>query len=1051
MPDALTAEELVGAVERVAGLAHAGRADLGLPQGRALLARLEGGAAPPDEMRSAQALNVLGQFFMGHEFADEAQRAYTLGLGIVERVAPQDWSSLATLRNNLGQAEHRLGRREAARALLEDSLALKLQGPDTPLNIAYTRDNLALVLGELGETERAEQLHLEALEVFEREQGPKSADLATALGSLGKLCARQGQTARARACLLRSLDIHLQTDGIEGQNTRVTVAHLVGLCLEQHDHRLAGELADIVLPIGGDAPDARHHGAAVAMLELARRAFEAFSLGLAERLAARAMVLLEASEGPGSPNELAATRLLANVHAAKGNPAAAEALLMQALEVSEASGHDRAQTLVDFGKALRQRGRSSFGAAATMFEHALRLLRGSPERDPTLLASALGNLGALRFENDEPQAADALYGEALAAIGDDPGRHDLPWLLHQRAMLHYHLGRHDEALPGYLRARKLWHQRLGARHPFVATTEANLALLHWARGDAAAAAKSFALAHRLRAPELARLLAVGSERERADAARDQIDDLYKLVSFHLSAGVAAEAAATTLIQRKGSVLDAVAQSQARLRSRLTPASRRLLDQLADTDRRIADQIAAEHAERGADARAVATLQSQSDRLQAELARRSAFGQWALTPPTLTAVRAALPTGAILVEYLRHPVFDPVRTGAQRSWQAPRYAAMVLRRRGAPQWVDLGDAQVIDAAASDLRHRLSDPGADGLDEAAQALGALIVAPIEAWLGNPRLLLIAPDGALNLVPFGVLGDPPLAERCAISHLVGGRELLRPDDDTEPTSPPQAIVDPDFDASPDDAEPSATDAAAATAIDEGYARLPGTLAEAQALQALWPRTRVLAGAQASAQALRRVERPALLHIATHGHFTSPDAQARAWDSRTLLVDDQLYFLQRAAPSARSDAMLHGGLALAGANRGTPAQAVGIVGAAELARLDLRGTALAVLSACDSGLGQAAQGEEFAGLRRAFAIAGARAQVTSLWAVDDRATAALMDAYYRRLRDGVGRAEALRQAQASLRARPRWAHPAYWAAFVAWGDPRPLPKALREPGSAP
>jgi hypothetical protein len=77
----------------------------------------------------------------------------------------------------------------------------------------------------------------------------------------------------------------------------------------------------------------------------------------------------------------------------------------------------------------------------------------------------------------------------------------------------------------------------------------------------------------------------------------------------------------------------------------------------------------------------------------------------------------------------------------------------------------------------------------------------------------------------------------------------------------------------------------------------------------------------------------------------------------------------------------MRHGALALAGANHTTPAHPVGIVSAAELAQLDLRGTALVVLSACETGVGTATQGEEFAGLRRAFAIAGAQSQVTSLW----------------------------------------------------------------------
>jgi hypothetical protein len=103
--------------------------------------------------------------------------------------------------------------------------------------------------------------------------------------------------------------------------------------------------------------------------------------------------------------------------------------------------------------------------------------------------------------------------------------------------------------------------------------------------------------------------------------------------------------------------------------------------------------------------------------------------------------------------------------------------------------------------------------------------------------------------------------------------------------------------------------------------------------------------------------------------------------WDTDTLLVEGQFYIVQRSGPSARANAMLHGGLAFAGANHSTPDHPVGSVSAAELAQRDLRGTALVVLSAGETGVGTATQGEEVAGLRRAFSIAGARSQVTSLW----------------------------------------------------------------------
>jgi CHAT domain-containing protein len=167
--------------------------------------------------------------------------------------------------------------------------------------------------------------------------------------------------------------------------------------------------------------------------------------------------------------------------------------------------------------------------------------------------------------------------------------------------------------------------------------------------------------------------------------------------------------------------------------------------------------------------------------------------------------------------------------------------------------------------------------------------------------------------------------------------------------------------------------------------------------------------------------------------------------FETSSLLVDGELLLIQRALRPAMNNPMLHAGLALAGANCSAPGRSAGFVTAAEVAALDLRGTELVVLSACDTGLGAIPPGGEFAGLRRAFAMAGAAAQVISLWEVDEDATTALMTSFYRHLLAGAGRAEALRRAQHEVRRRPRWAHPGAWAAFVAWGAWGPLSQRLR------
>jgi CHAT domain-containing protein len=102
----------------------------------------------------------------------------------------------------------------------------------------------------------------------------------------------------------------------------------------------------------------------------------------------------------------------------------------------------------------------------------------------------------------------------------------------------------------------------------------------------------------------------------------------------------------------------------------------------------------------------------------------------------------------------------------------------------------------------------------------------------------------------------------------------------------------------------------------------------------------------------------------------------------------------------------------------------------------LDTSTTRLVTLSACESHLGGFDPGAVYSSLSRAFIKAGVPAVVASLWKVDDDATRVLMDIFYRELAKGSSCAEALRQAQRTMRARPEYAQPFFWAPFVLMGD---------------
>jgi CHAT domain-containing protein len=170
------------------------------------------------------------------------------------------------------------------------------------------------------------------------------------------------------------------------------------------------------------------------------------------------------------------------------------------------------------------------------------------------------------------------------------------------------------------------------------------------------------------------------------------------------------------------------------------------------------------------------------------------------------------------------------------------------------------------------------------------------------------------------------------------------------------------------------------------------------------LWGGTALL-GLQASRQALReRAGQADLLHVAAHGIFDPFDPLA----SRLELA---------------------------------PAGAAGNLTVSDVLTLDLKATDLAVLSACETAAGRISDGDDVVGLTRAFLAAGAPSVLTTLWPIDDEASAALVTAFYRHLRTpGTSLAAALRAAQLEVAVEERWSSPYYWAGFVLHGDRRSL-----------
>ncbi len=547
------------------------------------------------------------------------------------------------------------------------------------------------------------------------------------------------------------------------------------------------------------------------------------------------------------------------------------------------------------------------------------------------------------------------------------------------------------------------------------------------------------------------LLASGSEAEKRSFFAGLAAGTDFTVSLHAQAApksaVAMRLALTTILQRKGRVLDVMADTFAAMRRRLSTEDGALLDQLGDARAKLSAAVL--HGPGGGSAedhrRDTLELQDRLAKLEEQLGAKSPSWKQQGTPATIERVQAAMPEDAVLVEYFVHRA-RRAAGGAMR-WGPPRYVAYTLTASGKVQFADLGEAEPIDRSALALRKALANPESKDVRQAARDLDERVFRPVRALLGPATKVFVSPDGALNVVPFAALvdeADRAAVERYELTYLTSGRDLLRMQFHTPPRSLPVVVANPAF------GRPSTAPEGDGSRRSAGLGRavfdaLPGTASEGRAVAGVLKGATLLVDTEATEAAVKKVAGPRILHIATHGFFLA-SAPGGSAQSRGLTLDlpsappPREKIAEADAAPAYENPLLRSGLAFAGANARKSGDEDGILTALEATGLDLDGTELVVLSACETGLGEVQAGDGVYGLRRAFVLAGARTEITSLWKVADAETKDLMVHYYEELQGGGGRSASLRDVQRAMLAKPETSHPYYWASFVVSGDPAPL-----------
>jgi CHAT domain-containing protein/Tfp pilus assembly protein PilF len=785
----------------------------------------------------------------------------------------------------------------------------------------------------------------------------------------------------------------------------------------------------------------------------------------------RALEVWERALGPEHPNVARVLTNLGNIYGRKGDRVKSEQVLRRALAIRERAlgpeHPDVVNTLLNLGTLAFNF--QDYEQAEPLYQRALKIVDKGPGQETPQVASLLNSLAAIQNDHRRDFAqAELLYRRVLAARErlQGPEHPDVAESAANLAVMYGDQGQFARAEPLHQRALAIREKSLGPEHPSVVLTLNEMVRDYTAQNNLRQAIATQSRSAMVSERNLALNLTAGSERSKLAYLSTLTLETNRVISLHVRYAPgdadACRLSLTTILRRKGRALDAMTDSIAVLRRRATPQDQALLDQLKTTRAQLARLVLngpqrttpAEHLSQ------IKTLEEQREKLEDQISRRSAEFRAQSLPVTLASVQSAIPARAALVEFAAYRPYNALYTKLEDEMDAPRYVAYVLRRQGEAQWVDLGAKQPIDEAIDKLRRALRDPKRRDYKRLARAVDRLVMQPIRPLLGTTRRVLVAPDGNINLIPFAALVDQRnqfLIERYTFGYLTSGRDLLRLQVKRPSKQSALIVANPDFGPEVGEDAKSASGSerilryktgtqsseSKGTVITQAFfPSLPGTAGEAQALKTLLPEATVLTKDQATEAMIKQVSSPNILHIATHGFFLEEAPDPAAGARRTGQTAG-------AGNQRVENPLLRSGLALAGANQlksGSTNEDDGILTALEAADLDLWGTKLVVLSACQTGVGDVKDGEGVYGLRRALVLAGSESQVMSLWSVSDLATRNLMIEYYRRLQRGEGRTDALRQVQLGMLrnqtsnpARPATAgyrHPYYWAGFIQSGE---------------
>ena len=958
-----------------------------------------------------------------------------------------------------------------------------------------------VLLHEQGNYLDAVRIGERILAINEKTFGPESSNTAISINNLGLLYEKMGDTAKAESSYLRALNIREKTLGAEHPITAIALSKLAGLYKLQADYAQAVPLYQKVLVIRENSLGPEHPQTANVLYYLADLHLEMGNYDHADTLIKRSLSIREKVLGPEHPDTAASLNTMALLYEKRGDYNRAKSLYRRSRAIFEKTyGRKSSSTAtIISNEAILYLAIGDYDRAEQLMKRVLAIKERSLGPEHPDIALSLNNLAILYGDMGDHDKAGPLYQRALVideknlgpedpavasdldnianffmAIGDydraeplatrslsirekvlGPEHPSTAGSLNTMALIYNNIGDYNRAEPLLERALTILEKTLGPGHPNTAYAFNNLASLKGYLGRDKEALQLFKMAQAVEERVIQNVFSLVSDRQKLvfvkrhaggyEASLSLIHQRFKDDQDALRTGL------DLILSRKGIVFDAQSRQREAIATALDPKTKELWERLSSKHAALAKLLQTGPGKTSSEiylAR-ISSFQAEIQGLESELSSKSALVASELEQRRATAEKVArrLPKGSVLAEFVKIKDYD---WDEGKQAKTSSYLAFILHPDGRIELVNLGDAKSLESVIqTSLAHlKIISTNLETMrrqQSVASRLHTLLWEPLEHAVGNATFAIISPDGILNLVPFAAIRDADgsfLAEKLTVTYLTSGRDLLREDSGIEPKIDLFLAADPEYSlfarVEQLDQEVS-TRRARSSGFSMSFRPLPGTALEAKIIPGLIPgkEKRVLTKEGATESAVIAAKRPKIIHLATHGFFLE--------DQPELSFKDDRGYSDRpsAFPRGYENPLVRSGLAFASANHAMKAKTSndGLLTALEVSGMDLYGTDLVTLSACETGVGELMTGEGVFGLRRAFALSGARNLLMTLWPVSDNVTAEQMNIFYRMYGRGTAPAQSLRAAQLetikTLRERFGTAPPSLWAPFILQGSP--------------